>query len=101
MNPYYNSDSLGLDPLIFEESGLCYAYNTLCFWSINGKVYTASDSGCSCPTPFEQYEGDTLEDVLKNLEEVGSLREAEAILENWGKAETGDKKELRDWWGDN
>jgi hypothetical protein len=86
MNPYYDSDKLGLDLLSFDEPGLSYEYNTLCFWvAKDGRVYSASDSGCSCPTPFEQYSGATLDEVLPMLERVGSLAQAESIFDAWNE----------------
>lgn len=39
-----------------EQPDLSYEYNTIIAWRdlATGKVYIAADSGCSCPTPFEQ-----------------------------------------------
>lgn len=65
MNPYYHPEKLGLKVLAeLEHSDGCYQYDTDMAWihEETGKVYTAYDSGCSCPVPFEQYQ--TLEDLI-------------------------------------
>jgi hypothetical protein len=86
INPYYNPEKLELELLSFDEPNLSYEYNTLCFWATkDGRVYSASDSGCSCPTPFENYEGNTQTEVLRNLERIGSVEQAESIFDSWNK----------------
>lgn len=86
MNPYYSPDKLGLEMICFDEPDLCYEYNTLCYWATkDGRIYSASDSGCSCPTPFEAHDKDTTEDVLETLERVGSIEHAKAIFDSWNK----------------
>lgn len=92
-NPYYAPEKLDLEMISFQEPGLSYEFNTLCFWS-NGKgqVFSASDSGCSCPTPFEDYEGETQDEVVRKLERVGSKEQAERIFESWN--EGYDRKKL-------
>ena len=56
-NPYYNPDKCGLVPVCeIEWSEPDYSFDTTVIWKAeNGKLYTASDSGCSCPMPFEDY----------------------------------------------
>lgn len=40
----------------------CYSFDTTIVWRhADGSFYIASDSGCSCPQPFEDYQ--TLEDL--------------------------------------
>lgn len=104
-NPYYNPEDLELEMLEFDEPDLSYEYNTLCFWAtVGGQVYSASDSGCSCPTPFEDYEGGAQADVLPKLERVGSVEQGLAILDSWNKGYDGrphldhsHRDELADW----
>lgn len=87
INPYYNPKGLALEMLAFEDPGANYNFDTICFWATqDGRVYTAHDSGCSCPTPFEDYEGETQEDVLKLLERVGSIEQAERAFDCWNSA---------------
>lgn len=57
-NPYYNPDDCGLeivDQIELEES--CYSFDTLCVWRDieTGGIFWGHDSGCSCPTPFEDF----------------------------------------------
>jgi hypothetical protein len=90
INPYYNPDKLGLTLLSFDEPGMSYEYNTLCFWSTgDGRVYSASDSGCSCPTPFEGYEGADQKAVLQGLEQIESPEQAEQTFKSWNRDYNG------------
>jgi hypothetical protein len=86
MNPYYDPEKLELELVSYDEPNLSYQYNTLCFWATkDGRIYSASDSGCSCPIPFEDYEGETQDEVLQKLERVGSVVQAESIFDSWNK----------------
>lgn len=85
-NPYYNPQELGLDMISFDRDDLCYAFDTLCFWVVKGStgsVFTAQDSGCSCPTPFEDYEGDGQSDVLRKLDYIDTGSEALRVFDSW------------------
>jgi hypothetical protein len=104
-NPYYAPEKLGLTMISFDEPGLSWEYNILCFWTINdGRVFTAQDSGCSCPTPFEDYEAETQEQCIQMLEQVGSREQAETIFDNWnnhprdeGKLDKCERDEAGAW----
>lgn len=57
-NIYYNPDKCGLEILAtLDERDLSYQYNTyLVVIDLNSRrIFRASDSGCSCPVPFENY----------------------------------------------
>jgi hypothetical protein len=55
-NAYYHPEALGLTLVAeLEYSDACYQYDTRVVWEKDGALYTARDSGCSCPTPFENY----------------------------------------------
>jgi len=96
INPYYNPEQLNLELLSFE-AGYCYKFDTLCFWATEtGQIYSASDSGCSCPTPFEGYVGEDQKDVLQQLERVGSLEQAENLFDEWNVEYDGSSKKLND-----
>ncbi len=105
INPYYNPEKLDLELLSFDEPNLSYEYNTLCFWvTKDGRVYSASDSGCSCPTPFEGYSSTDQGGVTMKLERVATIAHAESILLSWGKSYDGssflslsDKEKLSEW----
>lgn len=59
MNPYYEPEEMGLEIVSqLDEQNLDYEFNTLCLWKeiSTGNLYWAHSSGCSCPTPFEEYD---------------------------------------------
>lgn len=105
MNPYYNPEKLDLELLSFDEPNMSYEYNTLCFWvTKEGLIYCASDSGCSCPTPFEEYSGENQKEVIQKLERIGSLEQSLSIFDSWNKGYDNrpylsieSRKELEKW----
>jgi hypothetical protein len=62
-NPEYNPENFGLEIIgSIEYSSGSYEFDTRIVWKDKeGKLYTARDSGCSCPIPFEGY--NTLESL--------------------------------------
>lgn len=104
-NPYYDPSKLDLKLISYDEPDMCHEYNTLCFWATeDGRVYSASDSGCSCPTPFEDYSGETQKEALQKMERVSSAYHAESIFNSWNKNYDGkpflpssEKRELTEW----
>lgn len=65
---YYQPDSFGLEIVAeVEWSPPCYDFDLTVIWvDGNDTYYWASDSGCSCPTPFEDYTSlDSLESGTK------------------------------------
>lgn len=57
-NPYYNPVNLGLELIAERElSEPSWSFDTFIVLREieTGKVYVGSDSGCSCPTPFEDH----------------------------------------------
>ena len=106
MNPYYDAEKLELEMLSFDEPNMSYEYNTLCFWAAkDGRIFSASDSGCSCPTPFEDsHDRPTRDEVLQTLERVGSVAQSESIFESWNnglaansRLPASDKQKLAEW----
>ena len=84
-NPYYSPEKLNLDMISFDEPDMSYEYNTAAFFKTpDGRVFFASDSGCSCPTPFEYYEGNTMDEVIQKMEQMKDFDMAEAYLRSWG-----------------
>ena len=65
-NIYYNPEKFGLRPVIeIDFSDGFYQFDIRVIWKdANGRLYTARDSGCSCPRPFEDYT------AIKDLEVV-------------------------------
>jgi hypothetical protein len=75
MNPYYDTNNkpneVGLVKLgELDEADLSYEYNTLLVvkHEPTGRIFYATDSGCSCPTPFEDYHFSDPDNT--NLEEI-------------------------------
>ena len=56
-NPYYQPEEFGLTILAeIEYSDHDSCFDTRIVWKdASGKLFTACDSGCSCPEPFEDY----------------------------------------------
>jgi len=96
INPYYNPEQLNLKML--EFGGYTdYEFDTLCFWvTETGQIYSASDTGCSCPEPFENFYALDQKSVLQLLERVGSLEQAENIFDEWNVTYDGSSKKLND-----
>lgn len=55
-NVYYSPETWDLSVIGSLEEDMSYEFNILTVWQHQGgKVYYAVSSGCSCPTPFEEY----------------------------------------------
>lgn len=59
VNIYYHPEKLGLTEVAeIDWSSGSYEFDYRVVWKdANGILYTARDSGCSCPSPFEDYDG--------------------------------------------
>jgi hypothetical protein len=80
-NPYYDPEEFGLRKVAeVELSEPCYSFDTLAVWADDAGLYLGTDSGCSCPTPFENYSGrgDMTGplDIDAALEEASNLKNA-------------------------
>jgi len=66
-NPYYYPETFGLTlvgTIDSEDARDDYGFDIFAVWKDEeGNFYWASDSGCSCPSPFEEYT--TLADLSK------------------------------------
>ena len=72
-NPYYQAEEFGLTPLgEVELREPCYSFDILAVWyhAETKRFYWATDSGCSCPAPFEDY---------KDLESLNVGNKAECL----------------------
>jgi hypothetical protein len=57
-NPYYNPEKHGLVKVAEADlSEPDYSFDLLVAWRDDEGYYLGTDSGCSCPTPFEDYVG--------------------------------------------
>lgn len=70
-NPYYYPEKTGLVQIGAIDTAGSYEFDILCVWQHeeSGKLYYATDSGCSCPSPFEDIESldDMQEITFKTL----------------------------------
>lgn len=57
-NPYDNPEKFDLKIVgSIHDPAADYSFNDLIVWQYkDGRVFYASDSGCSCPSPFEDYQ---------------------------------------------
>lgn len=103
LNPYYDYEKLGLD--IFEiEEILGYEFNKLVFFKMvkfsPSEVWYLTDSGCSCPTPFEDYCGETLKDIIPQMNQIRDYDYAEDVIKSWKANTSGvkvDYQKFKDW----
>lgn len=71
-DPYYQPEKFDLVPVgEIDYSDGCYQFDIRAVWKHEptGTFYTCRDSGCSCPSPFEDYHSLDQLEVL-NLEEL-------------------------------
>lgn len=89
-NPYYNPDAFGLTTVgTVELDDESYEFWTLLVQEKDGKFYVNTDSGCSCPSPFEQYT--TMESLGKPL----TAREAADKVTEIGRGATRAEGDFR------
>ncbi len=62
-NVYYHPEKHELTQIgMLSDPNACYSFDDLVVWQhTDGRLFWASDSGCSCPSPFEDYT--SLEDL--------------------------------------
>lgn len=76
-DPYNQPEEFGLTPVASLEEDEPYQFDILQVWKHeDGTFYYASDSGCSCPSPFEDFT------KLEHLEVLDSFLEFEADVRN-------------------
>ena len=90
-NIYSHPEKHGLK--IFEtlEENLSYEFNMLVVWkNEKGEFFWAQDSGCSCPSPFEDY--NSVADLYKV--DPNNLESFQQAIENFRGASSVEKLEL-------
>lgn len=80
-NVYYTPEKYGLELVVeVELAEPCYSFDTLAVWkNKDGQFYLGTDSGCSCPSPFESYNG--IEDLTGPLTVAEAREEAKSLWE--------------------
>jgi len=80
-NIYYDPEKHGLRTVgEVEWSEPCYDFNLTVVWQDvdTGAYYYASDSGCSCPSPFEDYDRTNITRVERTQDLIDGLAKAKA-----------------------
>lgn len=85
-NPFYNPESFTPSLELVASLSLNdddYQFDYVALWRVKGtrRYYTATDSGCSCPTPFEDYT------KLDDLTSVGLRARKGTKTNRWGTYE--------------
>lgn len=78
-NPYYNPENLGLTKIAeYEISEPSWSFDTIIVLheEETGHIYAAHDSGCSCPTPFEDHKFPEDFTRITNVAELESVTES-------------------------
>lgn len=72
-NVYYSPEQFGLSVVYEVSVDESYSFDILIAWRhTDGTIYWQHDSGCSCPTPFEDY--GSLADLYKLPDSDHDLR---------------------------
>ena len=72
-NPYYHPEKMGLSTVAEFDSADSYEFDKFVVWTDGKALFWATDSGCSCPTPFED---------INNLGDLCSGRPKECLAAN-------------------
>ena len=77
-NIYYNPEEFGLEVVGEVSAGEGYNFDYTVVWKEkeSGKLYWARDSGCSCPTPFGDYDSIDMLNPLALYSHKASLEAA-------------------------
>lgn len=54
-NVYYDPEAFGLTMVDSLDIAGSYEFDIFAVWTDGKRLYWASDTGCSCPTPFENF----------------------------------------------
>lgn len=96
-NVYYNPEAWGLTPIAeYQDPHACYDFDIVVAWANEqGHVYAARSSGCSCPTPFEEY------DDIWDLHRIREVDDLDYLLPSAHTMTTADKiafkRKVRDY----
>jgi len=94
-NVYDNPSDFGLSILgAVELEAPEWSFYTLCVWKNESGYYLGTDSGCSCPSPFENYDG--IDDLTGPLSAADAIEEATSLWTHAGSYEPEDFRALMD-----
>lgn len=82
VNVYYNPEKCNLTQIgMLSDPDASWSFNDLVVWQhVDGRIFYATDSGCSCPTPFEDY--NSLEDLTEVVNTTASWDAFQLAVEN-------------------
>lgn len=75
-NIFYDPQAFGLTMVASADIAGSWRFDKFVIWSDGDTLYWATDSGCSCPTPFEDYDRTNLN--------TGSLNDILKAISSWG-----------------
>ena|SRR6266487_1360075 len=86
-NVYYNPDKCGLTLIAKVEEALSWEYDMVIAVRDNesDKLYVVHDSGCSCPTPFEDVSS------FSDMTEIRSVADAQSFVNSYKSYDVADK----------
>lgn len=85
-NVYENPKAYGLEVItVIELTEPDYSFDLLAVWKGENGYYLGTDSGCSCPIPFENFDG--VEDLTGPLTAEGAREEATSLWGGYDKEE--------------
>lgn len=74
MNIYSSPESHGLTEIAEIDTGESYEFNMVVLWRAEtGELWAAADSGCSCPTPFEDHTFPTDFTLVRAVEDIDPM----------------------------
>ena len=74
---YYQPEKFGLTIVAEDDQDDSYGFDKFVVWKdVNSNLYWSTDSGCSCPSPFEAHGAVADLDYAKTAQDV--LREYQA-----------------------
>lgn len=77
-NPYYSPEDFGLTIVFTEDSGGAYEFKMFVVWvDADGGLFYATDSGYSCPRPFEDFHSEN------DLTFISSKASLISAYKNW------------------
>ena len=83
-NIYYHPEKWRLTALGSLEAGGSWQFDTFVSWiDDSGNIYYATDSGCSCPTPFEDIKSMAQLTRVENAEGLRQAARAWAVTPDW------------------
>ena len=84
-DPYYNPEKFDLEIVECFEEEPDYSFDMFVIWRHkDGTIYVAQDSGCSCPSPFENF--GSLEDLTKFSDSKSLIEEFDSWNRGYGNS---------------